>query len=398
MRGVVVRLRLGARLGQLGAHAQVVALLGAPAELRGRDQEQLGGPRRHQDVPQRDALATPAARLGQLLARGIGDREPRADARDRVEVGGQHAALRQPAGRQPVEVLIAPPAEIADRLARQRQLVRLRGAVVGLDLGARIQRQHANDDAVAAGRVARGGAAHAHERHRRRERKVRDRQRLSRLGAGGRDHRPAHAVQNLDLHRDGRLGRHVDARHELRPGRRRDHAPVGNGHGWRRSGVDAAVRPRSANAVGVHVGLALDRPRDGPGDGRRRGRRDQEALRLRDRVVGLDLRDRGDLAFGLGFGRHDDRRAVGFGQAGAWTGGEREEQQQNQRFRPGPHSLPLGWIVAINSASATKTSPTLASPRSFQIALPFRSGTTSSVSTSPGMTGLRNFALSIAMK
>ena len=57
-----------------------------------------------------------------------------------------------------------------------------------------------------------------------------------------------------------------------------------------------------------------------------------------------------------------------------------------------------GWIEAIISASATRTSPTLASPFSFQIALPLRSGTTSSVRTSPGTTGLRNRALSIAMK
>ena len=91
--------------------------------------------------------------------------------------------------------------------------------------------------------------------------------------------------------------------------------------------------------------------------------------------------------------------------AAAARGQQGQRQGHGERGRAHPltplgtrGSAGRGWMLARNSASATTVSPTLASPRIFQIAPPLRSGTTSRRSTSPGTTGLRNFTASMPMK
>src|SRR5262249_14736164 len=76
------------------------------------------------------------------------------------------------------------------------------------------------------------------------------------------------------------------------------------------------------------------------------------------------------------------------------TRARRARDQRQRRERP-HHPFAM---VPSNSASQTTCPSTLASPRIFQTAPPFRSGTTSRTSWSPGTTGLRNFTLSMAMK
>ena len=142
---------------------------------------------------------------------------------------------------------------------------------------------------------------------------------------------------------------------------------------------------------------------DAAGDADRHPDRQPQPLRGGERVVGLGLRRELDVGVGGDGGRgDDDRGAVGPGRkrlamTGA-GGGEREAASREPHRDRAGHSLLRGWMLAMSSASATTAPSTFASPRSFQIAPPLRSGTTSSVSTSPGTTGLRNFALSMAMK
>ena len=118
----------------------------------------------------------------------------------------------------------------------------------------------------------------------------------------------------------------------------------------------------------------------------------QQRLRRGERVVGLDLGRRGDpIVLRLGRDRRPRRRRG----AAAWPPGDRRERPRPARAASGNTArtsqpwgavaASRGWMDAMSSASATTTSPsTFASPRSFQIAPPLRSGTTSSVSTSPG--------------
>ena len=149
-----------------------------------------------------------------------------------------------------------------------------------------------------------------------------------------------------------------------------------------------------------------------------------DLLRVRERAVGLDLVGRGQAGIdaGVGRGHHDHGRAVGARQqlVAVATARQRREssdgdrrtgQPRRGRAVAGAHqgwasagslgaaAAGLGWMLAMNSASATTTVADLG----LAAHLPDRAALAQRhdlerAACRPGTTGLRNFALSMAMK
>src|SRR5262249_5533882 len=156
---------------------------------------------------------------------------------------------------------------------------------------------------------------------------------------------------------------------------------------------------RHAQGPGLRNRHLVDVPVVGLVDPAAHGARQRQRLAARPGVVRLLLLD-WRLADRVGQLVDDDHRRAGVARAlgeldllrPRRRGAAGEQRKQRQ---PAHYFLA---IVARSSASQTSCPATFASPRNFQTAPPFRSGTSSRMSWSPGTTVFRNLALSMAMK
>ena len=142
----------------------------------------------------------------------------------------------------------------------------------------------------------------------------------------------------------------------------------------------ALVEPRSLlGAADARAAAIRGRPRCCPVRRAARPRADR-AVRPVDPARGRQDRRRRDAGRSVGAGRRAVRR-----------GGHRRRRLADQ-------SAGGSAIIAVKLASAASLPSIVARPANLQTLERFWTNSTSSVSSTPGSTGVRNFALSIAMK